>query len=170
MRTRIKSGSHYAQHRALISDFGMVEVLQDVADPGVTTTLTRVVGDGPRWQSPELILLSSGTVTAASDVWSYAMTLLECITLEAPYAHLRKVRVLPCFQTIPVNSSPYTGYQGTQGSVQRRAASSTRGFKATALAVGRLMVAHGCMLDKGGGRAAQHGGGWTANGGNRRRG
>jgi serine/threonine protein kinase len=43
-----------------------------------------------RWHAPELNEGEDSTPTTASDVFSFGMTVLELLTMKAPYSHLRR--------------------------------------------------------------------------------
>ena len=75
------------QGEALISDFGLSRVIEDITETPAYTTLTS--GGSNRWCAPELMNeISSPTLT--TDVYSFSMTILECLTSERPFAHLKR--------------------------------------------------------------------------------
>jgi len=75
------------QGRACICDFGMSRVMEDITGCAASTTLTSN-GGSARWLAPELIADSKSS--SASDTYSFAMAILECITLQPPYCEHRR--------------------------------------------------------------------------------
>ncbi|TFK26396.1 ras GEF [Coprinopsis marcescibilis] len=65
---------------ARLSDFGLSKFLEDCGR-GMTSS----PNINPRWFAPELIR-QTGTVSKKSDIWSTAMTFLELLTGEQPFA------------------------------------------------------------------------------------
>ncbi|KAF8510231.1 kinase-like domain-containing protein [Hysterangium stoloniferum] len=71
--------------RPCLSDFGLAKVLKE----GGMTATRGLIGT-IRWMSPEL--LKDGVVPSAeSDVWAYAMTVLEIMSGQIPYADIISV-------------------------------------------------------------------------------
>ncbi|KAJ7585351.1 kinase-like domain-containing protein [Mycena floridula] len=72
--------------RAVVTDFGLARVLQDLLPTGFSTS--SFAGSIP-WQAPELF--SGGQrKTLASDVWALGCTVYELLTGRMPYSHLRQ--------------------------------------------------------------------------------
>jgi len=55
------------------------------------TTISRTMASGEfvRYSAPELIEEENVPVTANSDTYSFALLVLECITEEKPFSHIR---------------------------------------------------------------------------------
>lgn len=69
----------------------MSKIVEEVTDNSASATLT--AGGSARWLSPELIEGAETSPTFASDVYSFAMTVLECLTAKHPYGHCKRVRL-----------------------------------------------------------------------------
>jgi len=76
---------------AVITDFGLSRIL---SERGFTT---EDIGGSVRWMAPELLIppkCADGSeelaVTFASDVWAFAMTVIEVYTGRVPFCHLRQ--------------------------------------------------------------------------------
>ncbi|EJD07094.1 kinase-like protein [Fomitiporia mediterranea MF3/22] len=78
-------------YEALICDFGAAHVTQDAQAAGVSSTVTGARGSC-RWLAYELLADSEQyqTATKESDTWSFGMTLLEVLTGDQPYSHLKR--------------------------------------------------------------------------------
>jgi len=76
-----------ADCRPLITDFGLSKILEDVT--GTPFTQSKGISDSYRWFAPE-ICSHPGILSPQSDMFSFAMTILEMITGEAPYAEVRR--------------------------------------------------------------------------------
>jgi serine/threonine protein kinase len=74
---------------ACICDFGMSKVIEDVTDKSASATLTAIEGSA-RWLAPELIEGSTPSPTKASDVYSFAMAMLELVTTKRPYSDRKR--------------------------------------------------------------------------------
>ncbi|EJD05064.1 kinase-like protein, partial [Fomitiporia mediterranea MF3/22] len=76
---------------ALISDFGAAHVSNDTQVAGISSTVTGTRGTS-RWLAYELLANSEQyqTATMESDTWSFGMTLLELLTGDQPYSHLKR--------------------------------------------------------------------------------
>ncbi|KAG9318298.1 kinase-like domain-containing protein [Chiua virens] len=68
-----------------LSDFGLTQVLSEVFDK-VTITNTAAV----RWHAPELNDSEDTTLTKASDVFAFGMSVLELLTMKPPYSHRKR--------------------------------------------------------------------------------
>ncbi|KAI0933772.1 hypothetical protein AcV5_005833 [Taiwanofungus camphoratus] len=77
-----------AEGKACICDFGMSKVIEDITDVPASATLTKA--GSARWLSPELIENTVSSPTCATDVYSFAMAMLECFTLKPPFADLKR--------------------------------------------------------------------------------
>ncbi|KAI0928187.1 hypothetical protein AcW1_005510 [Taiwanofungus camphoratus] len=77
-----------AEGKACICDFGMSQVIEDITDIPASATLTKA--GSARWLSPELIENTVSLSTRATDVYSFAMAMLECFTLKPPFADLKR--------------------------------------------------------------------------------
>lgn len=71
----------------LITDFGLSKILEDVT--GTPFTQSKGISDSYRWFAPE-ICSAPGILSPQSDMFSFAMTVIEMITCEAPYAEVRR--------------------------------------------------------------------------------
>ena len=73
---------------ALICDFGMSKIIEDITEQSASATLTK--SGSSRWLAPEII---EGTLTfpdIACDVYSFGMTIYECLTGTVPFASLKR--------------------------------------------------------------------------------
>ncbi len=78
----------------MICDFGMSTLIEDVTEQKASATLTKSMS--VRWLAPELFNEEGSSLSQASDTYSFAMTILESITLLQPFADVRKdAHVLP---------------------------------------------------------------------------
>lgn len=68
---------------ARLCDFGMSKMLEDV-DSGRTAS----PGRNPRWCAPEL-LEENPTISKCTDIWSFALTCLEILTGDPPFANIK---------------------------------------------------------------------------------
>ncbi|TCD67662.1 hypothetical protein EIP91_012172 [Steccherinum ochraceum] len=73
---------------ACISDFGMSRIIEDVTEQTVSAILTST--GSARWLAPELIMTETAPFTLACDTYSFAMTILECLTNQSPFASLKR--------------------------------------------------------------------------------
>ncbi|KAF9550051.1 kinase-like protein [Agrocybe pediades] len=74
--------------RAVLSDFGLSKVVEDLGRPTGFTLSNPDVAAGPlRWQAPEFLESDDEPATLASDVWSFACTAYELLTGQLPYSH-----------------------------------------------------------------------------------
>lgn len=69
----------------------MSELLGEVKETAASTLLTASVS--VRWLAPELFD-EGGSLSQASDVYSFGMTILECVTLKDPFAETKSQRVV----------------------------------------------------------------------------
>ncbi|KAI0728847.1 kinase-like domain-containing protein [Fomitopsis betulina] len=76
--------------QALICDFGMAKIVNDISDTfsAITDTLSKSASS--RWMAPELIHEDNVELTFACDVWSFGMTMLELFTMDRPWAELKR--------------------------------------------------------------------------------
>ncbi|KZT20257.1 TKL/TKL-ccin protein kinase [Neolentinus lepideus HHB14362 ss-1] len=74
--------------RACICDFGMSKVIEEITSTPASTTLT--AGCSARWLAPELIEGLIPSPTKETDVYSFAMAVLECCTLRRPFADRKR--------------------------------------------------------------------------------
>lgn len=70
----------------LLSDFGVSRVVEDIT--GVPYTQSYGVADVLRWCAPEL-LTGPGLVTTNADIYAFAMTVLELLTHDKPFAEFK---------------------------------------------------------------------------------
>ncbi|KAL0572720.1 hypothetical protein V5O48_009245 [Marasmius crinis-equi] len=68
----------------LIADFGLSKLVEDVTNTPFTESTG--VGNIYRWLAPEVY---SGNVLLSSDVYSFAMTILELLTHSAPFVEIK---------------------------------------------------------------------------------
>jgi serine/threonine protein kinase len=66
----------------------MSKVIEDVTERSASATLT--AAGSARWLAPELIEGAISSPEKPSDVYSYAMAILELLTMKHPYAYLRR--------------------------------------------------------------------------------
>lgn len=83
--------------KALISDFGLSKVIEEVRDSG-TSTLTGVTP--ARWMAPELFKPERfdrvhAVVSTQTDIWSFAMVCLELITRQHPFCEISRDMEIP---------------------------------------------------------------------------
>ena len=90
----LANNSPFCQGKALICDFGMSTLIEDITDQKASATLMNSMS--VRWLAPELFNDEGSSLSQASDTYSFAMTILECTTLQLPFADVREdARVLP---------------------------------------------------------------------------
>ncbi|KAF8918399.1 kinase-like domain-containing protein [Mucidula mucida] len=70
----------------LLADFGLSQIVEDIT--GVPFTQSRGVADSYRWFAPE-VCVGQGLLSCASDIYAYAMTMLEILTHEQPYREIK---------------------------------------------------------------------------------
>jgi len=70
----------------LIADFGLSQIVEDIT--GIPFTQSRGVSDSYRWFAPE-VCVGQGVLSISSDVYAYAMTVLELITHQQPYRNIK---------------------------------------------------------------------------------
>jgi serine/threonine protein kinase len=66
----------------------MSKVIEEVTETVASATLT--TSGSARWLAPELIEGTAPSPTYQSDIYSFGMTMLECVTLKHPYAHCKR--------------------------------------------------------------------------------
>lgn len=66
----------------------MSKVVEEITDQAASSTLTK--SRSIRWLAPELLSPEGSVVTPACDVYSFSMTILECLTLAVPFSLLRR--------------------------------------------------------------------------------
>ncbi|THH29185.1 hypothetical protein EUX98_g5002 [Antrodiella citrinella] len=79
---------------ALLTDFGMARIIQLVAETYATMPTSTI-----RWQSPELLdpdafQLEYSSPTIASDMYSFALTCIELVTMKQPFSDLTDYKVV----------------------------------------------------------------------------
>ncbi|KAJ7117403.1 kinase-like domain-containing protein [Mycena crocata] len=70
----------------LIADFGLSRIVEDIT--GIPFSQSRGVSDSYRWFAPE-VCIGNGMLSLGSDVYAYAMTVLELFTHEQPYNNIK---------------------------------------------------------------------------------
>jgi len=70
----------------LIADFGVSRIVEDIT--GVPFSQSNGVSESYRWFAPELCM-GEGTLSISSDIYAYAMTMLELITNQQPYSYIK---------------------------------------------------------------------------------
>ncbi|KAF8582044.1 kinase-like protein [Ramaria rubella] len=72
---------------AVISDFGLSRVIEDITENSTYATLTS--SGSNRWCAPELMheIISPNLRT---DVYSFSMTILECLTSKKPFSNIKR--------------------------------------------------------------------------------
>lgn len=63
-------------------DFGFTKIAEDSKQ----TSNSVALGNGARWAAPELMMAAHPYATRAIDIYAFAMTVLECLTLQPPFA------------------------------------------------------------------------------------
>jgi len=82
------------QGEALITDFGLARVMEDITEVSTYSTFTS--SGGIRWLAPEL-MGESGSQTLETDVYAFSMSILEGLTSEKPFSeHKRDPHVVVC--------------------------------------------------------------------------
>jgi serine/threonine protein kinase len=71
---------------AIICDFGMSKVIAEVTE--INASLTLAEGGSARWLAPELI--EGKAPSKESDVYSFAMSILELVTGKYPYEECKR--------------------------------------------------------------------------------
>jgi serine/threonine protein kinase len=66
----------------------MSRVIEEVTEKSASETLT--TAGSARWLAPELIEGTISSPTMSADTYSYAMAILELLTMKHPYAHRRR--------------------------------------------------------------------------------
>ncbi|THH32062.1 hypothetical protein EUX98_g2100 [Antrodiella citrinella] len=79
---------------ALLTDFGMARIIQLVAETYATMPTSAI-----RWQSPELLdpdafQLEYSSPTIASDMYSFALTCIELVTMKQPFSELTESMIV----------------------------------------------------------------------------
>jgi len=82
-----------------------------------TSTPRRLSGDIVRYAAPELLENISAHATTSSDVCSFAMLVLECITEEIPFSNLSRDAVVVHARVSRRESPPRPDGQSTKGQV-----------------------------------------------------
>ncbi|TDL26467.1 kinase-like protein [Rickenella mellea] len=78
------------QGQALVCDF-MISCVLDVHASSITSQMTKATIT--QWSAPEILSDTTGA-TKPSDAYSFAMTVLEAITMTAPFGRMRWLKVL----------------------------------------------------------------------------
>ncbi|KAH8108187.1 kinase-like domain-containing protein [Cristinia sonorae] len=73
---------------AVICDFGMAKIREETSAQSATMTLT--AQGSARWMSPELLDATISSPNQQCDVYSFAMTMLECFTLKEPFVEIKR--------------------------------------------------------------------------------
>jgi len=74
-----------SSYKPLIANFGVSRLVEDVT--GAPYTESNAIPDTYRWYAPEVCNSSSGgCLSLSSDVYAFAMTILELMTHKKPYA------------------------------------------------------------------------------------
>ncbi|EJD03395.1 kinase-like protein [Fomitiporia mediterranea MF3/22] len=71
----------------LLADFGLSKMMEDLTD--MPFTQLRGMSESYRWFAPELC--SEGVLNPASDVFAYSMTVLELMTGQPPFSHIKRI-------------------------------------------------------------------------------
>ena len=89
LSTRLQSNVLVSANQdALICDFGMAKVVEDVTGQAASATLTKA--GSARWLAPEVIEREVDFPTQESDVYSFGMTMYECLAGKMPFSTLRR--------------------------------------------------------------------------------
>lgn len=70
----------------LLADFGLSQIVEDIT--GIPFTQSRGVSDSYRWFAPE-VCVGQGVLSISSDVYAFAMTALELLTHQQPFANVK---------------------------------------------------------------------------------
>jgi len=73
--------------QALITDFSLSKILENVT--GTPFTQSKGISDSYRWFAPE-VCSAPGVLSPESDIFAFAMTILELITGQSPYQEVRR--------------------------------------------------------------------------------
>ncbi|CCA66855.1 hypothetical protein PIIN_11716 [Serendipita indica DSM 11827] len=99
------------EEKPLVCHFGLSKMVEDVTETAAQTTLS-TEPNYSRYLAPELIRGDITSPRKSTDVYSLAMTILECLTLERPFANrkrdalvIRDVIVLNLRPSRPTNES-----------------------------------------------------------------
>jgi serine/threonine protein kinase len=79
------------EQRPLVCHFGLSKMVEEVTETTAQMTLTSEPNYS-RYLAPELIRGDITSPTLYADVYSFGMAILECLTLEKPFANRRRVR------------------------------------------------------------------------------
>ncbi|KAF5369906.1 hypothetical protein D9758_001233 [Tetrapyrgos nigripes] len=75
-----------ARGNPLLADFGLAQIVEDIT--GIPFTQSRGVADSYRWFAPE-VCVGEGRLSIMSDIYAYAMTVLELFTHQQPYGNIK---------------------------------------------------------------------------------
>lgn len=81
----------------------MSKVIEDVTETVASATLT--TSGSARWLAPELIEGTTTSPTFSSDVYSFGMTMLECVSGKHPYAHCKRDAIV-IFEVVSAKKMP----------------------------------------------------------------
>ncbi|RDB23137.1 Serine/threonine-protein kinase STY17 [Hypsizygus marmoreus] len=70
----------------LLADFGVSQIVTDIS--GIPFTQSHGVIQSYRWFAPE-VCIGEGSLSPSSDIYAYGMTVLEVLTHQQPYSHIR---------------------------------------------------------------------------------
>ncbi|EIN07639.1 kinase-like protein [Punctularia strigosozonata HHB-11173 SS5] len=88
---------------ACVCDFGMSKIIEEVTETIASATLT--TSGSARWLAPELIEGTAPSPTYQSDIYSFGMTMLECVTLKHPYSHCKRDAMV-IYEIVTAKRSP----------------------------------------------------------------
>jgi len=70
----------------LLADFGVSQIVTDIN--GIPFTQSHGVVQSYRWFAPE-VCVGEGVLSPSSDIYAFGMTVLETMTHQQPYSHIR---------------------------------------------------------------------------------
>ncbi|PFH50547.1 hypothetical protein AMATHDRAFT_60805 [Amanita thiersii Skay4041] len=73
--------------KPLLADFGLSKIVAEIN--GVPLTQSRGISSSYRWMAPELCT-GEAIMSTSSDIYSFAMTVLELMTHQQPYANIKR--------------------------------------------------------------------------------
>lgn len=76
------------KHEALICDFGMSKIVEDITEQSASATLSRA--GSARWLAPEIIDGILDFPDMPCDVYAFGITMYECLTGTIPFASLKR--------------------------------------------------------------------------------
>jgi serine/threonine protein kinase len=79
-----------SETRPLVCHFGLSKLVEEATETSAQLTLTSEPNYS-RYLAPELIKGDVSSPRMSTDVYSFGMAILECLTLEKPFANRKRV-------------------------------------------------------------------------------